>query len=100
MTTSKTSADKATAASIGKAVEQYNASNNGASTNVPTPSQLSTANLLDSKAFTPQDTSNTNHIGFCVTVLNGVATVEYSATATTSATAWGAALATREILYN
>lgn len=96
LSTSKTSADKATAASIGKAVQLYNASNDKGITNVPTPKELFDANLLEAKAFIPQDTT---HAGFNVTVAGGAPTVSYASTAADStATAWGTIVAST-VLY-
>lgn len=94
MISSKTSADKATAASIGKAVQQYNATNN--TTTVPTPANLSGASLLEDKAFVPQDTT---YPGFNVTITNGQATVSYASSAAgTAATAWGTIVSSK-VLY-
>lgn len=84
---SRLAADKASAASIAKACQLYNASNNLPDTNIPTPKILSDAKLLENKAFVPQDTT---YKGYSVTVTSGVATVKYASTASIySATAWG-----------
>jgi type IV pilus assembly protein PilA len=97
LSSSKTAADKATAASIGKAVQLYNATNNKGVTNIPSPKELSEANLLESKAFVPQDTT---YPGFHVTVAGGEATVGYSgAVSTSTLTAWPDALSDPIELY-
>ena len=83
----KITSDKAMAASISKAVELNNITNNASATNAPTPAQLITADLINTGDFIPKATGT---VGYMIVVANGKCTVYYATTvsATPNAT-WG-----------
>lgn len=91
----KMSTDKASAATIAKAIDLYIASNS--STNIPTPKDLVEADLIDAKTLVPKYKDATNK-GFSAVLTNNQAVVGYASTATTStSTAWGTAIANSQL---